>query len=147
MLPPTSVPPRTVSLSQPTDLLELSKQGGISSSFVYRVRWGVVCVLFIRSHVILVMKHRSTGIKSHMAGKCFRMEPATYPPHHVFTGVHSESEICSVMSDSLQPHDYTVHGILQARILEWVAFLFTRGPSQPRDQIQVSRIAGGFFPS
>ena len=41
--------------------------------------------------------------------------------------------------------DYTVHGILQARILEWVAFPFSRGSAQPRDQTQVSCIAGGFF--
>ena len=32
------------------------------------------------------------------------------------------------------PRDYTVHGILQARILEWVAFLFSRVSSQPREQ-------------
>ena len=38
-----------------------------------------------------------------------------------------------------------VHGILQARILEWVAFPFSRGSSQPRDLAQVSRVAGGFF--
>ena len=44
-------------------------------------------------------------------------------------------------------HSYRVHGILQARILEWVAFLFSRGSSQHRDQIQVSHIAGGFFTS
>ena len=31
------------------------------------------------------------------------------------------------------PMDYTVRGILQARILEWVAFPFSRGSSQPRD--------------
>ena len=31
------------------------------------------------------------------------------------------------------PMDYTVHGILQARILEWVAFPFSRIPSQPRN--------------
>jgi len=43
--------------------------------------------------------------------------------------------------------DYTVHGILQARILEWVAVPFTRGSSQPRDLTQVSHIAGGFFTS
>ena len=43
------------------------------------------------------------------------------------------------------PTDYTVHGILQARILERVAFPFSRGSSQPRDQTQVSRIAGRFF--
>ena len=39
------------------------------------------------------------------------------------------------------PMDYTVHGILQARILEWVAFPFSRGFSQPRDRTQVSHIA------
>ena len=45
------------------------------------------------------------------------------------------------------PMDYTVHGILQARILEWVAFSFSRGSSQPRDQTQVSLIADEFFTS
>ena len=45
------------------------------------------------------------------------------------------------------PMEYTVHGILQARILEWVAFPFSRGCSQPRDWTQVSCIAGGFFTS
>ena len=43
------------------------------------------------------------------------------------------SESRSVVSDSLSdPIDYTVHGILQARILEWVAYSFSRGSSQPR---------------
>ena len=57
----------------------------------------------------------------------------------------SESESCSVLSDFLRPH--VVPGILQARIMEWVAFPFSRGSSQPRDRTQVSRIAGGFFTS
>ena len=43
--------------------------------------------------------------------------------------------------------DYTVHEILQARILEWVAFPFTRRPSQPRDQTQVSSIAADSLPA
>ena len=43
--------------------------------------------------------------------------------------------------------DYTVHGILQARILELVAIPFSRGSSQLRDQTQVSLIAGGLFTS
>ena len=43
--------------------------------------------------------------------------------------------------------DYTVHGILQARILGWVAFPFSRGSSQPRDRNQVFHTAGGFFTS
>ena len=42
---------------------------------------------------------------------------------------------------------YTVHGLLQARIMEWGAFPFSRGSSQPKDGTQVSRIAGGFFTS
>ena len=45
------------------------------------------------------------------------------------------------------PMDYTVHGILQARLLEWVAFSFSRGSSQPRDQTQIFYIAGRFFTS
>ena len=40
-----------------------------------------------------------------------------------------------------------VHGILQVRILEWVAFPFSRGSSQPRDWTQVSRTGGGFLPA
>ena len=45
------------------------------------------------------------------------------------------------------PMEYTVHGILQARILEWVAFPFSRGSSQPRDRTQVPCIASRFFTS
>ena len=56
----------------------------------------------------------------------------------------SESESHSVMT-LCDPTDYTVHGILQARILEWVSFPFSRGSSQPRDRTQVSLIADGFF--
>ena len=54
------------------------------------------------------------------------------------------------MSNSCDPMDCSspgssVHGILQARMLEWVAIFFSRGSSQPRNQTQVSRIAGRFF--
>jgi len=43
--------------------------------------------------------------------------------------------------------DYTVHGILQARILEWVAFPFSRESSQPKNWTPGSHIAGRFFTS
>ena len=46
-----------------------------------------------------------------------------------------------------EPTDYTVHGILQARLVEWAAFPYSRGSFQPRDRTQVSPIAGGFFTS
>ena len=39
----------------------------------------------------------------------------------------------------------SVHGILQVRILEWVAILFSKGSSPPRDQTGVSCLAGRFF--
>ena len=51
-------------------------------------------------------------------------------------------QFCPTLWD---PIDCIVHGILQARILEWVAFPFSRGSSQPTDRTQVSCIAGGFF--
>ena len=43
--------------------------------------------------------------------------------------------------------DYTVHGVLQARILEWVASPFSRRSSQPRDQIQVSTLQADSLPA
>ena len=54
------------------------------------------------------------------------------------------AQSCLTLCD---PMDYTVHGILQAGVLEWVAFPFSRGSSQPRDWTEVSRIAGRFFTS
>ena len=54
------------------------------------------------------------------------------------------TQSCPTLCD---PMNYTVHGILQAGILEWITFPFSRGSSQPRDQTKVSCIAGGFFTS
>ena len=51
--------------------------------------------------------------------------------------------LCDPMDCSLT--GFSVHGILQARILQWVAISFSRGSSQPRDRIWVSCIAGRFF--
>ena len=56
----------------------------------------------------------------------------------------------SVLSDFVTPWTcslpgFSVHGILQARILEWVAMPSSRGPSPPGDRIQVSCLAGRFF--
>ena len=54
------------------------------------------------------------------------------------------AQSCLTLCD---PMDYTVHGILQARILEWAAFPFSMESSQPRDRTQVSHIAGNFLTS
>ena len=66
-----------------------------------------------------------------------------------YLGLESEVKVkvthsCPTLCD---PIDYIVHGILQVRILEWVAIPFSRGSSQPRDQTQISSIAGRFFTS
>ena len=51
-------------------------------------------------------------------------------------------QLCLTLCNTM---DYTVHGTLQAKILEWVVFPFSRGSSQPKDQTQVSHTTGRFF--
>ena len=66
----------------------------------------------------------------------------TYKLMSTFQKLVKVVQSCLTLCD---PMGYTVHGILQGRILEWVAFPFSRGSSQPRDRTQVSCIAGRFF--
>ena len=56
-------------------------------------------------------------------------------------------QVAQLFPTLCDPMDCTVHGILQARILEWVTIPFSKGSSQPRDQTQVSLILGRFFTS
>ena len=62
----------------------------------------------------------------------------------------SESEVAQLCPTVCDPTDCSlpgssVHGIFQARVLEWIAISFSRGSSQPRDQTWVSRTAGRRF--
>ena len=66
-----------------------------------------------------------------------------YPPCGVCSVAQSCPALCDPMDSS--PPGSSVHGISQARILEWVAISFSRGSSQPRGRTWVSCIAGGFF--
>ena len=71
-------------------------------------------------------------------------------PQFLYLQNESESEVaqsCPTLCDPVDcsPPGSSVHGILQARILEWVAISFSRGSSRPRDQTQVSCIAGRRF--
>ena len=54
--------------------------------------------------------------------------------------VKVKRKVTQLFSTLCDPMDYTVHGILQARILEWVAFSFSRESSQLRYQTHVSCI-------
>ena len=64
--------------------------------------------------------------------------------HHLYEFKVKVTQSCPNLCNRM---DYTIHGILQARILEWVAIPFSRGSSQPRDQTQVSHVVGIFSPA
>ena len=68
-------------------------------------------------------------------------------PGHVEKKVKMQVQIIQLCPTLCNPMDCTVHEILQATILDYVAFPFFRGSSQPRDWTQVSCIAGRFFTS
>ena len=79
-----------------------------------------------------------------LAGGFFTTEPARK------ARIDSESEVAQSYLTLCDPMDCSlpgtsIHGILQARILEWVTISLSRGSSQPRDQTQVSRIGGRSF--
>ena len=65
----------------------------------------------------------------------------------VYVCVCEVTQSCLTLCDPIDcsPPGSSVYGILQARILEWVAISFSRGSSQPRDRTQVSCIAGRCF--
>ena len=66
--------------------------------------------------------------------------------HGVFWGVKVKRKVSQSCPTLWDPMD-CVHGILQAKILEWGAISFSRGSSLLRDRTWVSHIAGGFFTS
>ena len=59
--------------------------------------------------------------------------------------MHAQSRLTHCDPLGCNPPGSSVHGIFQARILEWAAISSSRGSSQPRDRTQVSYIAGRFF--
>ena len=67
-----------------------------------------------------------------------------FPPRN-WTG--SKVKVAQSCLTLCNPMDHRIHGILQARILEWVAFPFCGGSSQPRDGNQITLIASGYFTS
>ena len=66
-------------------------------------------------------------------------------PHSWVCVLVAQSCPALLKSIDCSPPGFSLHGILQSRILEWVAMPFSRGSSWFRDWIQVSHIAGRFF--
>ena len=99
---------------------------------------------------LLVEVSTGRGAKS---GKFSSLSGSTYPLNswRSFLRTHSEvkmlvTQLCLTLCDptDCSPQGSSVHGILQARILEWVACSFSRGSSRPRDRTRVSCTAGRF---
>ena len=79
---------------------------------------------------------RKTGVGCHVLIQCMKVKSESEVTQSCLT-------LCDPMDSSLPGS--TVHGIFQARILEWAAISFSRGSSQPRDQTWVSCIADRHF--
>ena len=100
----------------------------------------------------LVSKQTSNHLKKGLWGNLSLHKEATAPgPALSLKKDHSSEQLLlfsrSFMSTLYDPMDCTLpgssaHGILQARVLEWVAISFSRGSSQPRDRTHVSWIDG-----
>ena len=73
--------------------------------------------------------------------------PLTPPKKPYFRERELVTQLCPTLHNPMDcsPPGSSVHGIPQARILQWVAIPFSRGSSRPRDQTQVSHIVGRFF--
>ena len=103
----------------------------LSSSWVHAIYLFIKCLSSAHSSVL---------------GQCFPLPESNM----VLTAAAAAAWSLQSCPTLCEPRDYSppgssVYGILQARILEWVAMPSYRGSSQPRDQTQVSRIAGSFF--
>ena len=79
---------------------------------------------------------KNTGVGCHFLLQCMEVK------------IESEaSQSCPTLFDRMDCSlsGSSVHGIFQARVLEWIAISFSRGPSRPRNRTRVSRIAGRRF--
>ena len=88
---------------------------------------------------------------------CTRARAHTHKHTHTHTHTHTTSylklvlcfltQLCTALCNTMDhsSRGSSVHGVLQARILEWAALPSSRGSTQHKDQTQVSRIAGRFF--
>ena len=129
---------RPLLLSPP--VLQASPNTSVSTTSVHSHATAYLVFLFKWTHFLLGLVLSNNNLRN-----CGLDMLITYFYIHQYTMFKVKvAQSCLTLCD---PVDYTVHGILQARILEWVAFPFSRGSSLLRDRTQVSRIAGRFFTS
>ena len=148
----------------------------LSATSLLTSTWGFLCDITCgvirkrRGIPWLLFMGTTSQLPPHTPSHCHTLSQASSDPSFLKTWNHWESPVCDnarkprntvgiwkwfwvwkwKLFSHVQlcdPMDHTVHGILQAGILEWAAFPFSRGSSQPRGQTQVSRTAGEFFTS
>ena len=88
---------------------------------------------------------KSTGVGCHCLLRVRFYCTVRWISHGGDGGVVTQSCTTLCNPTDCSPPGSSVHGILQTRILEWVAISFSKGSSQPTDQILISCIVGGFF--
>ena len=111
----------------------------------------ILCWYFHIDHCVISYTGKLLSLRDNYCGKWPSVNHARKSVH--FQALLKSYCYCLVSKSCptlCNPVDYSppgssVYGVLQAKILEWVAMPFSRGSSQPRDWIQVSHIAGGFF--
>ena len=98
----------------------------------------------INSHTSSLLSRKEAWILTLVRWFSGTLVPSSHPAGFLSEWMNEVkvTQSCPTLSD---PTDYTVPGILQARILEWLAFPFSRGSSQPKDRTQVFHIVGRFF--
>ena len=112
----------------------------LAHSAVYRIQF--FAIVGLRSLFPFCLK-----TKLFRTSRCSQKSLA---PFLYFQSFKKESEVVQLCPTLCSPMDCSLpgsslHGIFQARVLEWVAISFSRGPSRPRYQTHISCLAGGFF--
>ena len=128
--------------------------------FAFSAHRVLISMIIIETMKCLINQHGIPCIRRHTSReRRYRNRPITLKPtgsqttqlardfHKAQLKSQDVVEVKVAQLRLCNPMDYTVHEILQARILEWVAFPFSRISSQPRDRTQAFCIGGGFFTS
>ena len=104
----------------------------------------------LRGNVLCELSWRESVIEIFLGSTCHFVPAPSSSPTCPLKGKEKESEVAQSCPTLCDPMDCSlpgpsIHGIFQARVLEWVAISFSRGSSRLRDQTQVSHVAGRHF--
>ena len=142
----------TPTFPKPEKLCKRVKESRIITSWLDRGAWRAT-VHAVTKGMTQLSKHLhklSASLALFWVALLFSRIPQTISYSLTYIESESESEVAQSCPTLCDPMDCSlpgssVHGVLQARVLEWVAISFSRGSFQPRDQTRISCIAGRCF--